>query len=72
MYMTRDTDSNMIKFWYERADFCYIDGSYDIKKSNWLLKLNKYIFKQWFPNHKLPRKGSCKYVELRLYIPGEG
>lgn len=77
MYMTRDNSmESLITFWNTDSDI-------NIYKSNtfeeWfsdtiavLFECTPKAFKQLFPKQKLPRKGSCKWVEFRLYIPGEG
>ena len=72
-YMTRDKGSKYIEFWKNLNDFKYFsnNGCYDVRDNDPLMCLDKSVFKQLFPKQELPRKGSCKYVELRLYIPGE-
>jgi len=72
-YMTRDSGiSDSICIWYCKADELYqIDGVWSAVHPNPSLYAFPKEFKQLFPNTRLPRKGSCKYVELRLYIPGE-
>lgn len=74
MYMTRDRD--MICLWNCEADDLYqVNGLWHIIETCGLSAVCAFWpkeFKQTFPKQKLPRKGSCKYVELRLYIPGEG
>ena len=73
MYITRDKLDNEINIWKEKSDFFLDeDGYYQISKTKPIIAVFSKEFKQIFLNQKLPRKGTCKYVELKLYIPGKG
>ena len=77
-YMTRDKDDEgMIAFW--NSDKSLQSHTTELCCKQWYSNKMKVIceivpkdFKKIFPKHKLPKKGSIKWVELRLYIPGEG
>jgi len=77
MYLTRDiTEDGLLCLWNCKAD--ELKQTYGSEWYEWyvmdndeLITLSPKEFKQMFPNQKLPRKGSRKYVELKLYIPGE-
>jgi hypothetical protein len=72
MWLTRDRTGDRIELWENIDDFHRACGSYFSDNfGSPIIIMSKRDFKLLFPNQKLPRKGSCKYVELRLYIPGE-
>lgn len=85
MYMTRDKVYDEISIWEEKSDFFFSDGQFHLTKickyedeyyqkarTQPIITVGPKGFKQIFPKQKLPRRGSCKYVELKLHIPGEG
>lgn len=76
MYITRDEQKSQwsdkeICLWKDNDTFEIEDNIWATGDSNAppFLQLTCEQFKQLFSKQKLPKKGSCKYVELKLYIP---
>lgn len=75
MYMTREKNKSKfsICFWNIDKEDLFIDDNGDYYSVTdyvpFYISMTIEQFKQLFPKQKLPHKGSCKYVELKLYIP---